>query len=707
MSVELQASVSDSFGNANDNQQQLSIDQYGVTGNMKTSCFIGIDGSIDWCCFPQFNSPSIFAKILDTEKGGFFSVRPQVAEYIPKQHYWPDSNVLVTKFLMDEGVGQVVDFMPVSSLSSSSYDNSSNSQEQQQEQDNSKLFKKVTKRSSILEDTIVRRLEVVHGALNFVMECFPAFNYALDGHSVKVNETGTRAIFKSEKLCLELQSSLPCLKISDSGVVGEFCLNSNVPNQKVCTIVLRQVPDISRESLGESEEWKSGQSTPECVQLADSALIETISYWQNWVSKISYQGRWREKVCRSALALKLMTFEPTGAIVSSPSTSLPKVIGGPRNYDYRFTWIRDACFALEAFLKLGCFTEATQLMKFMERRCMEDHEINKSNKQPHQQSVATEASGGENQYTAQSLGAPLSVMYNIDGSSKSVEEQAESLDHLRGYKNSRPVRVGNAASTHLEFDIYGELLDVVYRFDQKAAPISYELWKRLRTMVDWVCDHWSKPDASIWEIRGVNQHYVHSKVMCWVAVDRAIKLSLHRSFPCDRERWLQVRDEIFEDVLKNGWNAEIGSFVQCYGSKTLDVSLLILPVVDFLSPHDPKIIATVNAINRSPKKGGLVSSTLVYRYDTSSVGSHEGKKEGTFNMCSMWLINALTLAGKTDSRQLHQAQLLFEQMLTYSNRVGLYSEQTSFSGQSLGNFPHCNTHSALINTALSLNAMLE
>jgi GH15 family glucan-1,4-alpha-glucosidase len=669
--------------------QQLSIDQYAVIGNMKTSCFVGIDGSIDWCCFPFFNSPSVFAKILDCEKGGYFSIKPNSIDYIPKQHYWPDSNVLVTKFLMDEGVGQVVDFMPLRSredyhLSQSAVFSKQSTQETEH----------MTVKPKSLTDAIVRRLEVVHGALHFTLECFPAFNYAKDSHLVKMNSEGTRAVFKSEKLCLELLSSIPCLKISNSGVVGKFCLNSNVPNEKTCTFVLRPVEASAFDDLdvAPSSKWY-----PNWVSFTENALIDTIAYWQNWVSKISYQGRWRERVCRSALTMKLMTFEPTGAIISSPSTSLPKVIGGARNYDYRFTWIRDACFALEAFLKLGCFNEATQLMNFLERICT----VKKS------AAAASNKQANDGEYTAQSLGAPLSVMYNIDGSSKSVEEHAESLDHLKGYKNSRPVRVGNAASTHLEFDIYGELLDVVYKFDQKAAPISYEFWNHLRAMVNWVCDHWSKPDASIWEVRGVNQHYVHSKVMCWVALDRAIKLSIHRSFPSDRERWLQVRDAIFEDVMKKGWNEEVGSFVQCYGSKTLDVSLLVLPVVDFLSPHDPKILSTINAINRSPRNGGLVSSTLVYRYDTSAVGSHEGRKEGTFNMCSMWLIQALTLAGKTDGKLLHQAQLLFEQMLTYSNRVGLYSEQTSFSGQSLGNFPHCNTHSALINTAITLNNMMD
>lgn len=610
--------------------------------------------------------------------------------------------MLVTKFLMDEGVGQVVDFMPVSqgkSASSAAVATPKTPTSPMSQPPSSSSSFAGAKRdtrdpSADLTDTIVRRIEVVHGVLHFTMECFPAFNYALDSHSVKVNESGTRAIFKSGKLTLELQCSLPCLKICDSGVVGNFYLNSNEPDQKICMFILKQVNTADSDELLNDEDIESEQNV---VYFADNALIDTISFWQNWVSKISYQGRYREKVCRSALAMKLMMFEPTGAIISSPTTSLPKVIGGHRNYDYRFTWIRDACFAIEAFLKLGCYTEATQIMQFIK---------NAWTAQSSTANTTTAAVKDDNSHTALSLGAPLSVMYNINGTTKSVEEQAERLDHLRGYKNSRPVRVGNAASTHLEFDIFGELLDVMYKYDQQAAPISYELWRQLRETVDWVCEHWSKPDASIWEIRGVNQHYVHSKVMCWVAIDRAIKLSIHRSFPCDRERWLGVRDEIFEDVMKNGWNEEVGSFVQCYGSKTLDVSLLILPVVDFLSPHDPKIISTINAINRSPKRGGLVSSNLVYRYDTSSLGSHEGTREGTFNMCSMWLINALTLAGKTDSAMLHQAQLLFEQMLTYSNRVGLFSEQTSFGGASLGNFPHCNTHASLINTAISLNDML-
>tara|TARA_B100002003_G_scaffold245397_1_gene273146 strand:- start:153 stop:1493 length:1341 start_codon:yes stop_codon:yes gene_type:complete len=411
-----------------------------------------------------------------------------------------------------------------------------------------------------------------------------------------------------------------------------------------------------------------------CERQGQELFRQTIEYWRRWLSRCTYTGRWREMVHRSALALKLLTFEPSGAIVAAPTSSLPEGIGGERNWDYRFTWIRDAAFTLYGLLRIGFTDEASRFMGWLEGRCRD----------------------------LSSDGA-LQIMYALDGS-KNLEETT--LDHLDGYKGSRPVRVGNGAAAQLQLDIYGELMDSVYLYNKYGTPISYDLWRHLRQLTNWVCDNWQRPDEGIWEVRGGRQQFTYSKLMCWVAVDRALRLADKRSFPADRERWLKVRDAIYEDVMSKGWNKKRQAFVQHYDSDSLDAANLMMPLVFFLSPNDPRMMKTLDAILRSPEDGGLVSDSLVYRYNIGESEDGLAGEEGTFNICTFWLVEALTRAGQHDPKYLRHARYMFEQILGYANHVGLYAEETGTRGEALGNFPQAFTHLALISAAFNLDRTL-
>jgi GH15 family glucan-1,4-alpha-glucosidase len=601
------------------------IENYAIIGDMHTAALVGVNGSIDWFCYPHFDSPSVFARILDDQKGGWFEIGPPDGVKV-KQLYWPATNVLVSRFLSADGVGEVTDYMPVGEARGWGGNNQ-----------------------------IIRRVSVVRGSLKFKLDCQPAFNYARDPHQTELTPTGAR--FRSEKLDLELVTSA-ALTLAGDGVMAEFTLAEGQ------TLVF-----VLREASGDG-------SGPVVDRNMETVLFhKTVKYWRNWLSRSNYTGRWREMVERSALALKLLTYEPTGAIIAAPTCSLPEGIGGARNWDYRYTWIRDAAFTLYGFLRIGLTDEAARFMEWLAARI---HELNPD--------------------------GSLQIMYSIEGRHTLDEEL---MDHLDGYSGSRPVRIGNGAYNQLQLDIYGELLDSIYLYNKYGAPISYDLWVGLRRMLNWVCDNWKQKDEGVWEVRGGRQHFVYSKVMCWVALDRGLRLADKRSFPADREKWFKVRDQIYEEILSQGWNPQKQAFVQHYGSTSLDAANLIMPLVFFMSPNDPRMLKTVDAINLSPKYGGLVSSSLVHRYNVEDTLDGLTGEEGTFNICTFWLVEALTRAGQSDPSRLEDARLIFEKMLTYANHVGLYAEETGHSGEALGNFPQAFTHLALISAAFNLNRALS
>ena len=594
----------------------LPIEEHGIIGDMHTVALVGADGTIDWWCYPHFDSPSVFAAILDDIEGGRFSIAPAHGPVTGKQLYFPDTNVLITRFLTSDGVGELTDFMPIG-----------------------------TGRSGHGAHRMIRRLAVVRGSMPFRVKCRPAFDYARARHEVEIRPDG--ACFHAPGLSLGLSTALPLGRDGD-GVAGEIVLKEG----EAISFLLAEV-----EPQG---------VCPSCLtaEEAEREFRDTVAFWRRWIGRCTYRGRWREMVNRSALALKLLTYEPTGAIVAAPTCGLPEGIGGERNWDYRYTWIRDASFTLYGLMRIGFTEEAHRFMDWLRARVGE---------------LTPEGA--------------LQTMYSIEGRHELKEE---ALDHLEGYRGSRPVRIGNGAYKQLQLDIYGELMDAVYLFNKYGTPIGYDLWVNLRRLLNWVVDHWQQPDEGIWEVRGGRQHFVYSKLMCWVGLDRGLRLAEKRSLPADRDRWIRARDAIYEEVMTKGWNESRQAFTQAYGSTSLDASSLIMPLVFFLSPTDPRMLSTLDAIMRE-----LVSDSLVYRYNVEASRDGLPGTEGTFSMCTFWLVEALSRA-----RRLEDARLIFEKMLSHANHLGLYAEEIGHSGEALGNFPQAFTHLALISAAFNLDRAL-
>ncbi|MBF5045477.1 glycoside hydrolase family 15 protein [Aggregicoccus sp. 17bor-14] len=605
-------------------RKSAAIEDHGVIGDLRTCALVSTDGTLDWLCYPHFDSPAVFAHLLDPVKGGLYRIAPEQRGHVRKQFYWPETNVLVTRFLSEEGVGELYDFMVL------------DAELKQQRR-------------------VVRAVRVVRGSMSFRLHCEPACDFARDPHRAERIPGGVR--FKCESLCLALASQVP-LKVEGRAAVARFSLEAG---------------EVAVFSLEESDRDTCHASAFDKAK-GEAMFQETVAYWRHWVGGCTYTGRWREVVHRSALALKLLTFEPTGAIVAAPTCSLPEAMGGKRNWDYRYTWIRDAAFTVYGLLRIGFTREAGRFMGWLEERCKE---------------LGPDGS--------------LQIMYGLDGRHVLDEEH---LTHLSGHKGSAPVRVGNDAYKQLQLDIYGELMDSVYLYNKHGVPISYDLWRHLRRLVNWVCDHWREQDDGIWEVRGGRKHFVYSKVMCWVALDRALRLADKRSFPADRRRWLEVRDQIYEEVLELGWSEERGAFLQAYGVDSLDAANLIMPLVFFISPGDPRLLKTLEATLRMPKDGGLVSDSLVYRYDLDRTPDGLEGVEGTFNLCTFWLVEAMTRAGVAERKYLGHARLMFERMLGYANHLGLYAEQIGPSGEALGNFPQALTHLSLISAAFNLDRAL-
>lgn len=600
------------------------IENYAIIGNMHTAALVSKEGSIDWLCWPRFDSPSIFAALLDDKIGGRFQIAPAGDGFRTQQYYWPETNVLVTRFLGPGSAGEVIDFMPMIPASAG--------------------------RPEVVRP-LLRLARSTRGAMRFRLCCAPAFNYARDRHETVITSAGAR--FNSSSLSLTLSSGIP-LTADKNGATTDFTLEAGQ------TAAFR---------------FSSEQGDPISAQEAVEQMEQTVAYWQQWLSRCTYRGRWREQVHRSALALELMVYEPTGAIVAAPTTSLPEWIGGARNWDYRCSWIRDSAFTVYALLRVGLSDEAIRFMGWIEERCRE-----------------IESDG------------TLQTLYGIDG--RRALPEAE-LTHLEGYRGSRPIRIGNAASEQLQLDIYGELIDSIYLFNKYVHPISYEQWTYVRRMVNWVAANCHRPDNGIWEVRGGPQHFVYSKLMCWVALDRGIRLSLKRAFPADMNGWAAKRDELYEEIMAKGWNQDRGAFVQHYGGSALDASVLMMPLVFFMSPSDPRMTSTLLAMGQPPEQGGLLCDGAILRYDAAETNDGVKGAEGTFNMCSFWYVEALTRACGRDGSQLGHALMLFEQCIQRANHVGLFSEESGPSGEALGNFPQAFTHLGLISAAFNLDRALD
>jgi GH15 family glucan-1,4-alpha-glucosidase len=593
-----------------------AIENHGVIGNMRSIALVAIDGSIDFLCYPDFDSPTVFAALLDDKQGGCFQIQPQLTDMRVRQLYLPDTNTLLTRFLAEEGVAELTDFMPI---------------EKDGKQPNE----------------IVRMVSVIRGDVRFAMQCQPRFNYATSAHRTEMSDHCAK-FFPSDNVSLpmSLYSTVP-MGQRGQDVVAQFTLRAG----ETATLVLGGLCAPGQE--------------PE-LEISGQRFQQTAEFWKKWISKSKYKGRWREMVNRSALILKLLISREHGSLIAAPTFSLPESIGGVRNWDYRYTWLRDATFTLYALIRLGFVEEAEAFIDWLKGRLGDDAER-----------------------------GPLQVMYGVDGRLK-LDESV--LGHLSGYENSRPVRIGNAAFQQLQLDIYGEMMDSVYLANKYGDPISHDSWLDVQRMLEWLGKNWRRPDEGIWEVRGGPREFLHSRVMCWVAFDRALRLAQKRSLSGPLDAWQRTRDEIRHDIFTNFWDDQMQSFVQAKGTRDLDASTLLMPMMRFISPVDPKWLSTMRAI-----EGRLIEDTLVRRYEveTTHVDGLPGG-EGSFTPCSFWYVECLARAG-----ELEKAQLLFEKLLGYANHLGLYSEELGSNGRHLGNFPQAFTHLALISAATFLDRALS
>ncbi len=594
------------------------IEDHGLIGDLQTTALVARNGSIDWFCAPRFDSPSIFAALLDSEKGGHFAIAPVVENCVVKQLYLPDTAVLVTRFLTEDGVGEVMDFMPIHD-------------------------------PEVASDVhrIVRIVRTVRGELTYRMRCAPRLDYGRQQHGLELTEH--HATFTSPQTEVALHSTA-ALTRDGQDVTAEFRLEAD---QVAGAIFATGDTDFPEGALGR--------------QRVGTYFDQTIRFWRDWIGQSTYTGRWREMVARSAITLKLMTYAPSGALVAAPTAALPEQVGGGRNWDYRFTWIRDASFSLSALMNLGFTSEAEAFLAWLADRVHEQ---------------AGDESG------------PLKIMYRVDGSSDLDEQE---LGHLEGYKGSRPVRIGNGAADQLQLDIYGEAIDAIHSAVMLGRSLSWNAWGRLCDIVDWLADNWDQPDEGVWETRGGRQAFVYSRIMSWVAFDRALRIGAMRGLPGDRVAWRTARDAIYRQVMEQGYDAEQGAFVQHYGTDVLDAAVLKMPLVGFIAPQDPIWLSTLDRMAQE-----IVSDSLVYRYNPSASPDGLEGDEGTFSLCTFWYVDALARAGR-----LNEARLTFEKMLTYANHLGLYSEEIGPTGEQLGNFPQAFTHLALINAAVRLDARLN
>ena len=602
-----------------------AIADHGLIGDLQTTALVATDGTIDWFCTPRFDSPSIFASLLDRARGGHFRTRPRDDTFETKQLYFPDTAILITRFLTENGVGELIDFMPVTSETPSDH------------------------------HRLLRAVRCVRGAVTFDVEIAPRFDYGRQPHEVTVTDDGASFVAGDSALTLSLirgQGDERPTQVEQTEE-GDLRLTLSLSEGQMRGVVLETGTD----------------QPPQAMPVAEAQRLfdDTAHFWQDWVGQSTYTGRWREEVQRSAITLKLLTYAPTGGLVAAPTAGLPEQIGGERNWDYRFTWVRDASFSVNTLVRLGFTGEATAFGRWLRDRVAEP---------------VGDATG------------PLNIMYRIDGDPHLSEEIIEGWE---GYRGSYPVRVGNGAAGQLQLDIYGEALDAVWNADRAGMGIGHTGWLAICNLLDWLADNWDQPEEGIWETRGGRKNFTYGRLMCWVAFDRAIRLATAYGRPAPLPRWIAERDAIYTQIMDKGWSAQRRAFVQQYGETVLDASLLKMTQVGFISPHDPMWTDTLKAIEEE-----LVSDSLVYRYDPSASPDGLRGSEGTFSLCTFLYVDALARADQVD-----KARLTFEKMLTYANHVGLFSEEIAPTGNQIGNFPQAFTHLALIDAAITLNDQLD
>ncbi len=602
------------------------IADHGLIGDLQTAALVATDGSIDWFCAPRFDSPSIFGALLDHQHGGHFRIRPTLDVFNSKQLYFPDTAILVTRFMTEAGVGEIVDFMPTAS-------------------------------SRIASDRhrIVRIVRCVRGWMTFALDIAPRFDYGRERHETELNDDG--AVFRGPRtsMVVDLLREPDDERLAQAGVDGNGDVHAEV------TLSAGQMRGLVLET------GTTGPARQIRVAEAQAMFDETVDFWKSWLARSTYAGRWREALHRSAITLKLMTYAPTGGLVAAPTAALPEQIGGERNWDYRYTWVRDASFSVYSLLGMGFTEEAAALGGWLRDRVKEQ---------------AGEKYG------------PLKIMYRVDGSSDLSEE---TLDHWEGYRGSSPVRIGNGAADQLQLDIYGEAIDSIYFADQRGLQASHTGWLRISQLLDWLTDNWDQPEEGIWETRSGQQDFTYGRLMSWVALDRGIRLATAHGRPAPLERWRQERDAIYNQVMTRGWNPDRKAFVQHYRTNVLDSSLLRMSTVGFIAPNDPMWTTTLEAMDHE-----LVTDSLVYRYDPEASPDGLRGSEGTFSLCTFAYVDSLARAGQVD-----KARVIFEKMLTYANHLGLYSEEIALTGEQIGNFPQAFTHLALIDAALTLDRELS
>ncbi|WP_219517536.1 glycoside hydrolase family 15 protein [Nonomuraea ceibae] len=611
------------------------IADHGMIGDLQTAALVSGTGTVDWWCTPRFDSPSLFASILDSERGGHCRLAADVDRIegaTVRQLYLPDTAILVTRYMAPGGVGEVADFMvPDTSATPSA------------------------------RHRLVRVARVVRGSLPFTLVCRPRFDYGRAPHSLSILDDSS-AVFEGPGTSLHLQAAGPLTLRQDSqdGQDGQ----DGQDRQDVVADFTLQADEIAAIVLTSDSHGEAGPPMPPLtLDGVRDSFDACRAFWHDWLRSSRYRGRWRDMVTRSAITLKLLTYAPTGAPIAAATMGLPEQIGGERNWDYRYTWIRDASLSVRALIDLGFVEEAQAFRTWLRERL---------------------DAGGDAE-------EPLQIMYRVDGDPHLTEEV---LDHLEGYQGSKPVRAGNAAAGQLQLDIYGEAADALAQAQEIGGIRG---WRSFAGLLDWLADTWDRPDEGIWETRGGRQDFTYSRLMTWVAFDRGIRMATAYSRPADLARWTSVRDTVFDQIVDRGWSHRRQAFVQHYGTDVLDASLLLMPRVGFIAPRDPAWLSTLDAMEKE-----LVSDSLVYRYDPAASPDGLLGSEGTFNLCSFLYVEALARAGR-----LQQARYAFDKMLTYANHVGLFAEEIGPSGEQLGNFPQAFTHLALIAAAMALDEQLE